>query len=667
MKSWGKIFLLAVLVLCSTAQAAFCAPQAPDQPRRRTQSKETVLVGRISVIEGQMLRYVHELKDWVVTTKDTPFGREDALYLGENGKAEFLMPNNTWIRIGANTQIQMIALKEDALEVDVAAGMARFINRSSKVVIKATTPFGYAIGAPGSVFDLYVGDESVEVIAIKGKVEFIHDVDGAKYYVIPGSVSILADNRQATGGEGKVDAEWDDWNISRDAILVHGIETKGESVNFLPEGIREDSRVLDENGRWEKVYFEGEYREAWRPTSVEEGWAPYTAGHWTDWYGDYTWVPYEPFGYVTHHYGFWFRANDYWYWAPPVVTIGWDFPYWGIGSGWYPGRVGWLYSDVAIGWFPLLPWEPFYAFNWWGPWGFTINNIGLININFNRYTYWNRSVVVNQRDFRNVTSYSRTRLAKVNGGAVASGFKAAPAVSNNLLKNAGDSKQRFNLTNASPNWKPSQNVTSRVAQNQAKFSRIASAVSGNAIRNQVSSAKLAKLATGGLRVAAPKIASGKTGAARLLNQHPRAVKTFASSGVKSKAGLAGQKHSGSGFGVKAKGGAAGKVGSPKLKGSQNRAVRRGLGGKGFWNWQKQGTSQKGNLQQWKGPQPSKSGLGGRQGAGGQSGGTLHRGSQTPGRLSTLQSPHAGFKGPGSLAHGTPGRLGGGAHAGSGKR
>jgi hypothetical protein len=496
MKHAGKIFLLALILLCSAAQTAWSAPQPPDQPRRKTPAKQHVLVGRISFIEGELLRYIHEAKDWVVTVKDTPFGREDALYSGENGKAEFLMPNSTWIRIGPNTQIQMIALAKDATEVDVAAGMARFIDRSSKAVMKATTPFGYAVGAPGSVFDVYVGDESVEVIAIKGKVDFIHDLDGAKYHVIPGSISILADNRQASAGPGKVDAEWDKWNITRDSVLTHSIQTRGQSVDHLPEGIREDSGVLDANGRWERVYYEGEYRDVWRPTSVERGWAPYTVGHWTDWYGDYTWVPYEPFGYVTHHYGFWFFTNDTWYWAPPVVSIGWDFPHWGIGFEWYPGRVGWLYSGTDVGWFPLLPWEPFYAFSWWGPRGFAVYNAGLINLNVNRYAHWNRAVFVNQSNFHNVNSYSQTRLTNLSNSSIASQFKAAPVLSNNLLRNAGDPQQRFNYTNAVANSKPAQNVTSRVAQNQAKFTHIASAASGAAIRNQVAGAKLATPAHG---------------------------------------------------------------------------------------------------------------------------------------------------------------------------
>jgi hypothetical protein len=438
----------------------------------------------------------------------------------------------------------------------VAAGIARFINRGPGAVVKATTPFGYAIGAPDSIFDVYAGEESVEVVAIKGKVEFVHDLDGAKYNVIPRSLSILADNRQAAAGDGKVDSAWDDWNISRDSILTRSIETRGESINYLPEGIREDAAVLDENGRWERVYYEGEYREAWRPTSVEEGWAPYTVGHWTDWYGDYTWVPCESFGYVTHHYGYWFRASDCWYWAPPVVSNGWGSPYWGIGFGWYPGRVGWIYSDAAVGWFPLLPWEPFYAFNWWGPWGFTVYQPGLIGVDFHRYANWDRAVIVNQGDFHDTNSYSRTRLTNLDGRAISSDFRASPVVSSNLLRNAGDPGRRFNYTNAASHFQPSPDVSSRVAQNLAKFKLAAASATGKAVSSQVAGAKLAKPAAGA-SVTAPGITSGKTGTARAFSKSQGAVKSSRTATPGSARRSAIQSNRGSRQGAKAGNGSAG--------------------------------------------------------------------------------------------------------------
>lgn len=528
----GRGLWFAFVFLFVAAPAVWARPQppGPEQRKQHAKEREGILVGRISFVEGELLRYVPEEKDWVLTVKDTPFGLEDALYSGDGGKAEFLMPNSTWARIGPDTQIQMIALKPDATEIDVASGTARFVNRSSKAVIKATTPFGCVVAEPGSSFDLYVGDESVEAVGIEGRVAFIHDADGSRYDVVPGAMSVLADGKQATAGEGKVDADWDDWNSGRDTMWSKSLETKGESVRYLPEGIREDANVLDENGRWERVNYEGEYRDAWRPTTVEQDWAPYTAGRWTDWYGDSCWVPDEPFGYVTHHYGNWFWANNYWYWAPPVVSVGFGVPYWGVGFSWYPGRVGWLYSGASVGWFPLLPWEPFYAYHWWGPSCFVVNRYGSINVNVNRYRHVNRAVFVNHNHLYGANNYRSVRLNNVNRNTIASQFRGTPTVNNGALRNAGDPNRRFRYTNADPSAKPGAATASRVAQNQARSNRGASGINGRTIRQQASGAKRARLAANG-SVAAPRSAnrsvSGTSAAGdgqrRALNRNPRSV------------------------------------------------------------------------------------------------------------------------------------------------
>ena len=128
--------------------------------------QEMVLVGRIAETEGQILRYVPDTQDWVATVKDAPFGLEDALYSDQTARGEFIMPNGIWVRIGGSTQIQLIALKMDASEIDIASGVARFYNKSADGMLKVTTPFGYVLAEPSSAFDLYVGDQSAEVIGI---------------------------------------------------------------------------------------------------------------------------------------------------------------------------------------------------------------------------------------------------------------------------------------------------------------------------------------------------------------------------------------------------------------------------------------------------------------------------------------------------------------------
>src|SRR5215831_9212723 len=98
-------------------------------------AQEPIVVGRIAYTEGQILRFVPETQDWVATVQDTPFGMNDALYSEPQARAEVTIPNGLRIRIGASTQIQPIALKNDAADIDLASGVARFDNLSTHGVI----------------------------------------------------------------------------------------------------------------------------------------------------------------------------------------------------------------------------------------------------------------------------------------------------------------------------------------------------------------------------------------------------------------------------------------------------------------------------------------------------------------------------------------------------
>lgn len=84
----------------------------------------------------------------------------------------------------------------------------------------------------------------------------------------------------------------------------------------------------------------------WRPLILKRSWAPYSIGRWiwTD-YGWY-WDSYEPFGYITYHYGRWYYDDYYgWIWIP-------DYD-------WAPAWVEWRYDDAYIGWAPLPPYAVF--------------------------------------------------------------------------------------------------------------------------------------------------------------------------------------------------------------------------------------------------------------------------------------------------------------------
>ena len=454
--AFSLALLTAFGILTTAASAAAANPQ------------EGILVGRIAYTEGKLFRFIEDEKDWVLTVTDSPFGLEDALYSGDDAKAEFIMPNRTWLRIGENTQLQLIAMKPDATTVDVASGLARLYNKNRDAVIMVTTPFGYVVAPGDTIFDLYVGDESLEIIAVRGAVDFVHDSTGTKYEVREGYASIIAGKKETARGNGTVESSWDDWNGSRDNLWAERLRARGTSADLLPEPIREESYVLEENGRWERVYYEGVYRDMWRPTRVDRDWRPFTAGRWTVYYGDNCWIPDEPFGYVTHHYGSWVYVDSFrsWYWAPPIVRVAPAAPSFFISFGWYPGRVGWIHSGPSIGWVPLAPHEVYYGHRPWGHRTMVVQRTTVTTINIGRYRYLDEAVIIHRDNFYRGTRYTPHIQRNINRTVIINNYQPTTVINNTVINNFNTDKRRFFSNDENITRKPHSTVINRITVNQ---------------------------------------------------------------------------------------------------------------------------------------------------------------------------------------------------------
>ncbi len=430
---------------------------------------ETILIGQITHVEGKLLRYIEEEKDWVGTVKDSPFGLDDALYSGDEGKAEIIMPNKTWFRVSGNTQFQLIALDLDATTVDVASGLARFYNKSEDAVIKVTTPYGYVVAPAGTVFDLYVGDESLEVIAVRGNVDFVHDKSKSRYEVWEGASSLIADDNETALGNGMVDSQWDDWNGRREDIWAQRLRSTMYS-DLLPEPIRDNSYVLDENGEWERVYYEGTYRDMWRPTRIDSGWRPFTAGRWTVYYGDNCWIPDEPFGYVTHHYGSWVYVDSSrnWYWMPPTARFVESGPRFSISFGWYPGRVGWLHSGPSIGWVPLAPDEDYYGYRHWGRRTVIVSNTSIVNINIGRYRYIDEVTIVHRDHFYSGKRYTPYIQRNIDRDVIINNYQPTTVINTTIINNINIDKRRHTYNDLEVTRKPHTMAINRINDNQQR-------------------------------------------------------------------------------------------------------------------------------------------------------------------------------------------------------
>ncbi len=441
----------------------FHAPTASAAP------SEGILVGRVVLVEGLLLRYVHESEDWVAVVEDAPFGLDDALYSDENARAELSMPNRMRIRIGSNTQIQMIALNEELTSVDVASGMARFMNNGERGMIRVSTPFGYAVADGLAVFDLYVGDESVEVAAFKGSVDFVEETAQSRYTLEAGAPPLISDGSRTTTGEGEVYAEWLAWNDSLDREWQQKVAVKGESVKYLPEGLHDEAHVLDAHGNWERVRYKGEYRHFWRPTRVTSDYEPFTAGRWTQYHGDNTWMPDEPFGYVTHHYGNWIHIGSpgYWVWMPPApFPLYQRRPSYHIAFSWFPGRVVWTYSNDHIGWIPLTPFESYYAHRYWGPRTIVVRDVRRSPLNIGRYHHARRAVIINRGLLYDVHNYRPHRIRGIQRADLLRRYRATPVLTEQALPGYGSHRHRHNFRNVDVTRLPALRVQERIDRNR---------------------------------------------------------------------------------------------------------------------------------------------------------------------------------------------------------
>jgi len=460
MKSLFHALLILSLLMIPNS-LAYAKIESQDQ-----EENGSILIGHISHIEGELLRYVPEEEDWAPTVKDTPFAIDDVLYSTLEGRAEIIMPNNTWARIDGDTQIQLVLLNKETTEIDLSLGKARLYNKSSDTMIKATTHFGYVMAPPETTFDLYVGENVVKVIALKGTVYFVHNSSDTRHEVAAGSSSVFAYSTRVTASEGHISPGWDGWNRDRDILWAETMRATGESASYLPPALHDEAYVLENYGQWEEVFYDDAYYSFWRPVCVGAGWAPFTVGRWTVWHGDKIWIPQEPFGYVTHHYGNWIFTRGYWYWAPPVTRrmLRTGLPLLDTGSCWYPGRVAWIHHGANVGWIPLAPSEPYYCHRYWGRRSIAVASVrsARYRLNTKKYKHHRRAVIIHRNHFHRANNYENLRIRNISHTTVINRYRTVPVINKTVIKNYRTHKERNRFSNASVKPKPHKKVIKRI-------------------------------------------------------------------------------------------------------------------------------------------------------------------------------------------------------------
>ena len=299
-----------------------------------------VQLTRISLIEGNVGYQRVPDEEWAAASANMPLEPGDRIYTGPGGRTEIEFEEGSVLRLAENTDIEILALDEDFVQIRMLLGIAS-ITVEKGVSFEIDTPAAAFSTEKNGIYRFEVTEDGRgDAIVRKGRLEAVSDNftrkvrDGEFIHVYPDAVapSINAYNRR--------DA-WDEWTDRRDADR----RPASAARRYIPGNVSIGVAELDRHGRW--VYVSN-YGWGWVPYSVAGGWSPYSVGRWVyrPRFG-WTWVSYETWGWVPYHYGRWYRdTRAGWVWFPGE-SITFRF--------WSPGLVVFYRGSGWVSWGPLGP------------------------------------------------------------------------------------------------------------------------------------------------------------------------------------------------------------------------------------------------------------------------------------------------------------------------
>jgi len=297
-------------------------------------------ISRISLIEGNASTQQSTDVDWSAASINMPLEPGDRIYTGPDGKVEIEFDDGSFIRLAANTDLQVLSLKEDLIQLRILVGLST-LTVSSDVDYEMNTPAAAFNAQHKGVYRFDVAESGdTDAVVRKGEIEaannsFSRRLDsGEQIHIRRG----FDENPHIARYERR-DA-WDEWNDRRNADRI-GFASR----RYLPSTVYVGVSDLDRYGRWIEV---DSYGVAWAPYSVDSSWSPYSIGRWCyrPVFG-WTWISYEPWGWLPYHYGRWHHSAGHgWCWIPGP-SFSFNF--------WSPGLVAFYNGPGWISWCPLGP------------------------------------------------------------------------------------------------------------------------------------------------------------------------------------------------------------------------------------------------------------------------------------------------------------------------
>lgn len=342
-KPWMRWMLSLWLAVAAAAAAA-----QPDFPGR---------AGRIAELQGEVQVLDRDERRWTGAYLNRALSSGDRLRTGEASRAT-LRVGSTVLRLGADSEVELERLDDEALYVSLRLGHAALRVRSREVAdeillrtpevrLRPLQPGHYRVDRSGEL--TLAGTWEGELL-VDGPTAFpIARGDRREFWLERGTGTLA---HRAVPMRSDSFAGWALADDAQDPALGHAGPVSPEMTG---------AEELQRHGRWET---HPEYGAVWVPLGVSPDWAPFRDGRWA-WVAPWgwTWVDAQPWAFATSHYGRWVQWGLRWVWLPGAYVARPVFA---------PALVAWVGggASVSIGvrvlpgssWVPLAPWDV------WTPW-----------------------------------------------------------------------------------------------------------------------------------------------------------------------------------------------------------------------------------------------------------------------------------------------------------
>ena len=307
--------LTAWLAATSLALAAAC-PARPSraQDTGGPESDPPALVGRLSLLSGEVSSHGPGATAWTPAVLNFPFTSGDALWTQPGAQADVEVGSSVMV-LAPQTELDLSTLDDRALVASEPQG-ALFLDLrhlGAEDTYTINTPRGLVQIATDGSYEIIAGDAQrpTRVVVVRGAAQ-----------LTSGNLALRVQAGQAAVARGGQTVEG-------------GVEPVASYDRFLTTMLARDSAPITaprqvlgmtgaENlGRYGTWQDNPDYGEVWVPR-VSPQWAPYREGSWAyvePW--GWTWVDSDPWGFAPFHYGRWAQLDQRWCWVPgePGATV----------------------------------------------------------------------------------------------------------------------------------------------------------------------------------------------------------------------------------------------------------------------------------------------------------------------------------------------------------